>query len=30
MSYPTRYPASVDPKDQFLTMHLEDMNIFAL
>lgn len=30
MSYPTRYPASVDPKDQFLAMHLDDMNIFAL
>lgn len=30
ISYPTRYPVSVDPKDQFLTMHLDDMNIFAL
>lgn len=30
MLYPTRYPASVDPKDQFLAKRLDDMNIFAL
>lgn len=30
MSYPTRYPASVNPKDQLLAMHLDDMNMFAL
>lgn len=29
LSYPTRYPATLDPKDQFLAMHLDDLSIFA-
>ena len=30
LSYPTRYPASTDPKDQFLAMSLDDLGIFYL
>lgn len=29
LSYPTRYPATVDPRDQFLAMHLDDLSIFS-
>lgn len=29
LSYPTRYPASLDPADQFLAMHLDDLSIFS-
>ncbi|GEO57125.1 glycoside hydrolase family 1 protein [Companilactobacillus bobalius] len=30
LSYPTRYPASTDPRDQFLAMNLDDLGIFYL
>lgn len=30
LSYPTRYPASTDPKDQFIAMNLDDLGIFHL